>query len=80
MYHSRDQTKVMEMMSVQKESLVETEPLTKEKCFEVFKVQQELQMKMMEDMVKNGTLPADQLDSALERIDSQMEFMISIIF
>ena len=53
MYHSRDQTKVMEMMSVQKESLVETEPLTKEKCFEVFKVQQELQMKMMEDMVKS---------------------------
>ena len=41
------------MMSVQKESLVETEPLTKEKCFEVFKVQQELQMKMMEDMVKS---------------------------
>lgn len=33
------------------------------------------QVKMMEDMVKNGSLPADQLDSALDRIDSQMKFM-----
>lgn len=33
------------------------------------------QVKMMEDMVKNGTLPEDQLDSALDRIDSQMQFM-----
>lgn len=38
MYHSRDQSKVMEMMGVQKESLIETEILSKEKCFEVFKV------------------------------------------
>lgn len=33
------------------------------------------QVKMMEDMVKNGSLPADQFDVAIERIDSQMKFM-----
>jgi hypothetical protein len=33
--------------------LVETEILSKEKCFEVFKVQQDLQMEMMEAMVKS---------------------------
>jgi hypothetical protein len=38
MYHSRDQAKVMEMMSVQKESSIETEILSRDKCFEVFKV------------------------------------------
>ena len=42
---------------------------------EVYFEAKQQQVKMMEDMVKNGTLPADQLDSALERIDSQMEFM-----
>lgn len=43
MYHSRDQGKVMEMMSIQKDSLIETEPLpSRERCFEVFRVQQEL--------------------------------------
>jgi hypothetical protein len=29
----------------------------------------------IEEMVKNGTIPPDQLDSALERSDQQMEFM-----
>lgn len=42
---------------------------------EVYFEAKQQQVKMMEDMVKNGTLPEDQLDSALERIDSQMEFM-----
>jgi hypothetical protein len=42
---------------------------------EVYFEAKQQQVKMMEDMVKNGTLPADQLDSALERIDTQMEFM-----
>lgn len=42
---------------------------------EVYFEAKQQQVKMMEDMVKNGTLPADQLDSALDRIDGQMEFM-----
>jgi len=42
---------------------------------EVYFEAKQQQVKMMEEMIKNGTLPADQLDTALERIDGQMEFM-----
>lgn len=39
-----------------------------------FKAKQD-QIKMIEDMVENGTIPADQLDASIERVNQQMEFM-----
>jgi len=42
---------------------------------EVYYESKQKQIKMIEDMVQKGTIPADQLDASIERINSQMEFM-----
>jgi hypothetical protein len=51
MYHSRDQQKVMEMMQAQKESLAVANPLPRDRCLELFKIQQGLQKEMMREMM-----------------------------
>jgi len=52
-YHSQDQHKVMQMQ-VQKQTMSDMECLTRDKCFEVFKVQQAIQIEHMMEMMKTG--------------------------
>lgn len=43
-------------MAVQKKAVCEMEPLTREKCLEVFRTQQKLQLDMIDDIVASGIL------------------------
>jgi hypothetical protein len=42
---------------------------------EVYFEAKQKQIKMIEEMIEKGTIPADQLDASIERVNSQMEFM-----
>ena len=46
----------MAIMAIQKKSSGNMEVLSKDKCMEVFKVQQELQLEMIDDIMKSGML------------------------
>ena len=56
MYHSQTQQKVVQIMAVQKKAVCVYEPLSREKCLEVFQAQQELQLAMIDDLVASGIL------------------------
>lgn len=60
MFHGQDQRKGMQIMQMQQQTQAssagrkDVKPLTKEKVMEVFKVQQEIQMESMDEMLNSG--------------------------
>ena len=56
MYHSQTQEKVIQIMAVQKKAVCVMQPLSRDKCLEVFRAQQELQLAMIDDIVASGIL------------------------
>ena len=59
MFHGQDQKKGMQIMQLQNQTQgndpdAKFEPLTKEKTIATFKVQQEIQMESMDEMMKGG--------------------------
>ena len=54
MHHSQTQENVMTIMAVQKKAYSNMELLTREKCLEVFQAQQELQLEMIDEIMKGG--------------------------
>ena len=63
-YHSQDYNKQMEMMKIQKNAQSATggEVLSREKTIETFKIQQDIQMKQMEIMMKDPSLQPNMMN------------------
>ena len=56
MYHSQTQEKVMRIMAIQKKAYTTMDLLTRDRCLEVFQAQQELQLEMIDEIVRTGML------------------------
>ena len=54
LHHSQTQEKVMAIMAVQKKASGSMEILSRDRCLEVFRVQQELQPEMIEEIMATG--------------------------
>ena len=73
-HHAQDPTKQMRMMQIQKnqQSATSGAVLERDKVFETFKAQQEIQMKQMEKMMKDPSM----MNMNQMTQDGQMEMMM----
>jgi len=78
MFHGQDQRKGMQIMQMQQSQQGQTdsnqEPLSRDKALEAFKVQQEIQMDSMDDMMKSGMMNEQQPGG-----QGQMEMMMKMM-
>ena len=78
-YHSQDYNKQMEMMKIQKNAQSATggEVLSREKTIETFKIQQDIQMKQMEIMMKDPSLQPNMMNQMTN--EGQMQMMMKAL-